>query len=84
MTCRVDRLVTGKDRVVLRLSGRITADELDVLRDALGQEPGAVAIDLEGVLLVDREAVRFLAAAEAGGVELGNCPPYVREWIARE
>ncbi len=84
MTCRVDRLVTGEDRVLLRLSGRITAQDLAVLRDALGQERAVVALDLGGVLLVDREVVQFLAVSEADGVELRNCPPYIREWITRE
>jgi hypothetical protein len=77
-------MVTGEERVVLRLSGRITAQDLHVLRDALEQERAAVAFDLDGVLLVDREAVHFLAAAEARGVELRNCPPYIRDWTTRE
>jgi hypothetical protein len=34
------------------------------------------------VTLVDREAVRFLASVEAGGVRIVNCPKYVRTWIA--
>jgi hypothetical protein len=32
---------------------------------------------------VDRETVRFLAACEARGIKLANCPSYVREWIER-
>jgi len=28
--------------------------------------------------------VRFLAAQEVEGVELLDCPRYIREWIARE
>jgi len=38
-------------------------------------------LDLEEVRLVDREVVRFLAACEARGISLRNCPSYVREWI---
>jgi predicted metal-binding protein len=41
----------------------------------------AITLDLQEVRLVDREAVRFLAACEARGVKLRNCPPYIREWI---
>ena len=55
-----------------------------MLRDLLGQERGAVAIDLKEVLLIDQDAVKLLTAAEANGVELRNCPAYVREWITRE
>jgi hypothetical protein len=44
---------------------------------------GRLAIDLAEVTLVSQEAVEALAAAEADGIELRNCPPYVREWISR-
>ena len=84
MSCRIDRLVAGDHLVVLCISGRIRAQDLDMLRDLLGQESGAVAIDLKGVLLVDREVVKLLALSEANGIELRNCPAYIREWIAKE
>jgi|SRR5437879_13520915 len=85
MSCRIDALVTDDDRVILSISGRITAEDLDILRDVLARESRPVAaIDLKNVLLIDRDTVRFLVTAEANGVELRNCPPYVREWIARE
>jgi len=38
-------------------------------------------LDLREVKLADRDAVRFLARCEADGIQLKNCPPYVREWI---
>ncbi len=84
MSCRIDRLVIGEDLVVLCVSGRITAHDLDMFRDLLGQERGAVAIDLKDVLLVDREAVTLLGFSEANGIELRNCPAYIREWVTRE
>src|SRR6266851_487811 len=84
MTCRVDRIVSGDHLVVLCISGRITGQDLDMLRDLLGLENGAVAIDFKGVLLVDREVAKFLAVSEANGIELRNCPAYIREWVARE
>jgi len=55
-----------------------------MLQDLLLQESDAVAIDLKDVLLVDREAVNLLAASEFNGLELRNCPAYIREWITRE
>ena len=55
-----------------------------MLRDLLGQETGAVAIDLKDVLLVDREAVKLLALSESNGTELRNCPAYIREWVTRD
>lgn len=84
MSCRIDRLVIGEDLVVFRVSGRITAHEVGMLQDLLLQEGGAVAIDLKDVLLVDREAVKLLASSEFNGLELRNCPAYIREWITRE
>jgi hypothetical protein len=50
----------------------------------LEQERNAVAIDLKGVLQVDREAVKLLTLCESHGAELRDCPPYLREWITRE
>jgi hypothetical protein len=84
MACRIDRLLIEKDLVVLRISGRITGDDMDVLRAAIDQERGADAIDLEEVGLVDRGAVTLLAVSETKGIALRNCPPYIREWVDRE
>jgi hypothetical protein len=84
MTCRIERVVNGKDLVILRISGQITGQEVDLLRALLEQETSAVAIDLKNVLLVDREAVKLLAVRESNGAELRNSPAYIREWVTRE
>jgi anti-anti-sigma regulatory factor len=84
MACRIDRLRAERDVVVLRISGRITGDDVDLIRAAIDQERSAIAIDLEEVSVVDYGAVNLLALTETRGVELRNCPPYIREWIARE
>jgi hypothetical protein len=39
---------------------------------------------LAEVTLVSCEAVKTLTLAETNGIELRNCPGYVREWISRE
>ncbi len=70
--------------MALRISGRIAAQDVDMLRALLEQERSAVAIDLKEVLLVDREAVKLLALHESDGAELRNCPAYIREWVTRE
>jgi predicted metal-binding protein len=54
------------------------------LRELLGREKGAVAIDLDQVTVADREAVKLLAVCESNGTELRNCPAYIREWVSRE
>ena len=82
MTCRIDRL-SIEQGVVLRISGRITGEDLDVLRTAL-EEGGVVALDLTDVELADREAVTLLARTEGAGIELRQCPAYIREWVTRE
>ena len=82
MTCRIDRL-SIEQGIVLRISGRIAAEDLDVLRAAL-TDGGVVALDLTEVELVDRDAVMLLTVSEAQGVELRNCPTYIRAWVTRE
>jgi hypothetical protein len=84
MSCRVDRVASPENLVVLFISGRITGEHLDMLRGVLEQELGGFAIDLKNVLLVDREAVKLLALSESKGTELRNCPPYIREWVNRD
>jgi anti-anti-sigma regulatory factor len=82
MTCRIDRLPIERG-VVLRISGRIAGEDLDVLRTAL-EEDRVVAIDLTEVELIDREAVTLLARTEGDGIDLRHCPAYIREWLTRE
>jgi len=84
MTYRIDRLVIGQHRVILRISGRITGEDVNVIQDLLEQEENALAIDLKDILLVDGEVVKLLALCESNGNELRNCPLYIREWITRE
>jgi hypothetical protein len=84
MSCRIDRVVSSENLVVLFISGRITGEHVDMLRRVLEQESGGFSIDLKNVLLVDREAVKLLALREANGTELRNCPPYIRKWVTTE
>jgi hypothetical protein len=65
------------------LSGRIEAADVSELQQLLDAEVNAteVTLDLAEVKLVDREAIRFLAACETRGIGLKDCPSYVRRWI---
>jgi anti-anti-sigma regulatory factor len=83
MSFRIDR-INGKDLVVFLVSGKLTGEHVDTLRNVLRQESRALAIDLKNVSVVDRDAVQLLALAEHSGTELRNPPKYVREWINRE
>lgn len=83
---RMKKISEG-DRLVLSISGRIEGEELFELQRALVSmetESRRVELDLRDVQLVDQEVVTFLACLEAGGTALRNCPPYIREWIARD
>ena len=84
MSCRIERLESSEVFVVLRISGRIEAEDVHMIKELLGRENGRVAIDLKEVDLVAREAVDLLALSEARGVELRECPSYIREWINQE
>jgi hypothetical protein len=83
MPFRVDRSIEG-EVAILRVSGRLTAEGPEILRAAVEQESGAVAIDLEDVGLIDGKAIRYLAVIEANGGVLRNCPAFIREWVNRE
>ena len=72
------------DRVVLRLIGRIESEHVGELRDQVRAHQAKVLFDLDEVTLVDASVVRFFVTCEADGVQLLNCPSYVREWIDRE
>jgi hypothetical protein len=41
-------------------------------------------MDLNEVRLVDVDIVRFLGICQREGVELLQCSPYIRDWIAKE
>ena len=68
----------------LRLSGRIQSSCIASIRMAMNDGCPRKILDFTEVTLVDLDAVRFLISCEDGGVELVQCPLYVREWILRE
>ena len=70
--------------VILRLSGRIEAEHISQLRDEIAKQTMATALDLDQVKLVSREVISFLGTCKAQGIELQNCPAYVRDWILKE
>ena len=73
MTCRIDRVLIEQG-VVLRISGRMAGEDLDVLRAAL-EEGQVVALDLTEVELADRDAVTLLARTERMASSSGTVRP---------
>jgi anti-anti-sigma regulatory factor len=72
--------------VVFTLVGRIRVEHVAELQRLLSLEESRlpIALDLQEVTLIDREAIKFLAGCEADSIRLDNCPAYIRAWIDRE
>lgn len=68
----------------LRLSGRIQSDQIAGIQSEMDGGCTRVFLDLNEVTLVDLGVVRFLIRCEDEGIELVQCPPYIREWMLRE
>jgi hypothetical protein len=81
---KIERTANGY--VVFAVSGRLEADSLCELSAMLAREPAARAITLElkDLVLVDRDTVGFLRACAQRGIELRNCPQYIRTWMASD
>jgi anti-anti-sigma regulatory factor len=81
---KVTRAVNGE--VVFRLSGRMDAENLGELEGLLSAEDGnrKIVLDLKDMALVDQDSVTFLRRCELQGIQLDNCPAYIREWINGE
>jgi hypothetical protein len=81
---KIARTVNGE--VVFAVSGRLGVDGLRELSTLLALESStrAVILELSDLALVDRDAVGFLRTCEQRGIELRNCPRYIRTWIASD
>jgi hypothetical protein len=78
---KIQRSANG--RVVFKLSGRIEEEDVKELRELLALEITGqqLVLDLRDVMLVNQDAVAFLASCEADSIMLENCPGYIRQWI---
>jgi len=81
---RITRTANGE--VVFKLSGRIEMENVAEVKALLSAETSGrhVLLDLSDLTIVDQEVVSFLSHSEADGIELKNCPDYVREWMKQE
>jgi hypothetical protein len=79
VTFRLRRLAGGR-RVTFAFSGVLTAQELTEVAATIERER-AGRIDLGDLTMVSREGVAYLRRAEAAGIELINCPRFIRRWI---
>lgn len=84
---RIETRAETPTQVTYALAGKATAEHLPEIIELLlaARERGrSVALDLAGLVLADREFVRFLACGEGSGVELLHCPAYVLSWVRCE
>jgi hypothetical protein len=81
---RIERSANGQ--VVFTLSGRMQTEDIEQVRQLLVVEaPGQrLMFDLRDVMLVNQDAVTFLADCEAKGIKLESCPLHIRNWIDQE
>ena len=72
--------------VVIKLSGRMDAENIGELESLMTSEAGGrrIVLDLRDLTLVDQDAVSFLKRCEEDNITLKNCPAYIREWITRD
>lgn len=84
MTCRIQLLAASGNAAVVRVDGRIQADHVGAIKDLIDGGNCVTALDLTEVTLVDRDVVPFLVGCELKGIELLNCPRFLREWVAKE
>jgi hypothetical protein len=77
---------TANGDVVFSISGRLEAESLLELSALVSVEAPAraVTLELKDLFLVDRDAVGFLRACAQRGIELRNCPQYIRTWMASD
>jgi len=76
----------ASEEVVFKLSGRMAAENVSELESLLSAESkeNVIVLDLKELRLVDQDVVSFLRRREADGIQLKNCPAYIREWIDGE
>jgi anti-anti-sigma regulatory factor len=76
----------ANEEVVIRLSGRMGAENLGELEKLTSAEADGrrIILDSKDLTLVDQDAVSFLRRCEADSIQLKNCPAYIREWITGE
>ena len=81
---RIERSANGQ--VVFTLSGRMQTEDIEQVRQLLVVEaPGQrLMFNLCDVILVNQDAVTFLADCEAKGIKLESCPLHIRSWIDQE
>ena len=83
MTLKIEKTL-GEQGTTIKLIGRIRAEHLSELTAQIIASEPRIVLELGEVSLVDADAVRFLSTCESQGIQLSNCPAYIRKWIDSE
>jgi hypothetical protein len=83
MTLKIEKC-SENQTTIFRLSGRMRFDGVLELKRHLDGVATKPVLDLKEVTHVDLEVVHFLGCCVQEGIELRNCPRYIREWMRRE
>jgi anti-anti-sigma regulatory factor len=77
---------SANGEVVIRLSGRMGAENLGELEKLISTESDGrrIVLDSKDLKLVDKDAVSFLKRCEAERIQLKIFSAYIREWITGE
>jgi len=76
----------GNGEVVFTVSGQMDRGNVAELQSLISSEATGrrIVLDLKDLILADQDVVSFLVRCEADGIQLKNCPAYIREWVLRE
>jgi len=81
---RLTTTITEDGSLTVHIAGRLTLDGCDAIDEILldAWEPLRPAtIDFDGIRLVDRSCIDYLASMRRRHIRLINLPPYVERWI---
>ena len=84
MAFKIEWLVSEESAIVLRVCGWVDLECLNTLKELIEAENGRIVLDLSEVMLADRDAATFFAVCELKGIELRNCPTFLRLSVAKE
>ena len=81
---KITRAANGE--MVIKLSGRMGAENLGELEKLISAEPDGrrIVLDLKDLKPVYQDAVSFLKRCETESIQLKKFPAYIREWITGE
>ena len=85
--CTMTVSSSQSNSLTLAVAGKVNADSLAEIGryiESGRRNRQQVVLDLSEVTLLDRAAARFFGETARQGVEVVNCPLYIKPWISPE